>query len=314
MASPAAEMVDDLPEIPNWMHVALLQRAAKAITFFNNLTSEQPLPGNRIKKAAMPITAFKGAKALVFSFRKKYGFLGSYQKEMGFITKKYTKPDGTVAWSPPIFLKSFAVGLGVTIGYFKAGYCTAILDDTALEYSLKSHVLTTLRGVFMVDMNGANVRPIQMDSASVDDNVSVGKLFGQRANYFRADAMLLDWSINISRTTLWDMWNESLYGDAPIRDVLDGKVPCPTEFITVIDVLKRQTAAASRLAPSRQRSGTMRDPRLASSASNISSIGVSSSDGSEKPGGSRVTRPDMRTARAGGGVGTEASQALASQV
>jgi hypothetical protein len=264
-------MVDNLPEIPNWMHDALLSRAAKTISILNKLTSEEVLPGNRVKKAAMPITAFKGAKALVFSFRRKYGFLGSSQKELGFITKKYTSSDGTIAWSPPIFLNSFAVGLGITVGYYKAGYCTAILDDTALEYSLKSHILTTLRGVFMIDMNGAKVRPVQMDSASVDDNVSGTRLSGQRANYFQADAMLLDWSINISRTTLCDTWNNALYGEVPIRDVLDGKVPCPTEFMTVIDVLKRQTTAASV---------KQRDPRFARSASNVSSVGVASSEGS----------------------------------
>jgi hypothetical protein len=300
-------MGDDLPEIPNWMHAELLSRAAKAITFLNNLTSEQQLSGNRVKKAAMPLTAFKGAKALVFSFRRKVGFLASFQREMGFITKKYTRPDGTIAWSPPIFLKSFAFGLGITIGYYKAGYCTAILDDTALEYSLKSHLLTTMRGVFMIDMNGANIRPIQMDSAFVDDNVTVDTKSGQRANYFRADAMLLDWSLNMNRTTMWDTWNKALYGNVPIRDVLDGKVPCPTEFITVIDVLKRQTAVAVKGVPSRQRSGTSKDPRFPSVGSNTSSIGGVSSDGSGT-GGNRISRPDART------VPPRAAPALAQQV
>jgi lipid-binding SYLF domain-containing protein len=288
-------MVDDPPTIPDWLHAELLFRAARAITFLNNLTSEQHLSGNRVRKAAMPLTAFKGAKALVFSFRKKYGFLASFQKEVGFITKKYTKPDGTTAWSPPVFLKSFAGGFGITIGYYSAGYCTAILDDTALEYSLKSHILTTLRGVFLIDMNGANVRPIQMDSAAVDDNVSVGKTFGQRANYFRADAMLLDWSLNLSRTTLRNKWNKALYGNVPVRDVLDGKVPCPHEFISVLDVLKRQTAAASKttIGPSRQRSGTMRDSRFVRSVSGSSSLGVVSSDGSGAGGSTaRIQRPD----------------------
>lgn len=285
--------MDNLPEIPNWMHAELLKGAAQAFTFLNNLTTEQRLPGNRVKKAAMPLTAFKGAKALVFSFRRKYGFLASFQQEMGFITKKYTRSDGTISWSPPIFLKSFAVGLGVTIGYYKGGYCTAILDDTALEYSLKPHLLTTVRGVFMVDMNGANIRPIKMDSAAVDDNVSVGTTSGQRANYFRADAMLIDWSLNINRTTMWNERNTALYGEVPVRDVLDGKVPCPSEFSTIVDVLKRQTSAAmaQRTGPSRQRSGTIRDPRFARSASNTSSLGVVSSDGSGQ-GASRVQRVD----------------------
>lgn len=309
----------DIPEkIPDWLHAKLIDHAAKAITFLNNLISEQHLPGNRVKKAAMPLTAFKGAKALVFSFRKKYGFLASYQREVGFITKKYTKPDGTVAWSPPIFLKSFAVGLGITIGYYRAGYCTAILDDVALEYSLKPHLLTTLRGVFMVDMNGANIRPIQMDSAAVDDNVSVGTISGQRANYFRAIAMLIDWSINVNHTTMWDALNKALYGNMSVRDVLDGKAPCPTEFVSILDVLKRQTAATSKPGPIRQRSGRTGDPRFTSAVSGSSSVTV----GSDESGGSRVGRTDGRTAaaaavvaRVSGGVGErDAAPALAQQV
>lgn len=247
--------------MPDWLHKKLLDRAGRSITFLTNLTTEVPLPGNKVKKAAMPLSAFRGAKALAFVFRTKYGFLGSYQKEVAFVTRKIVHPNGTVSWSAPLFLRSHSLGLGVTLGYFRGGFCTAILDDTALKFCLNNRLITTARGTFLIDMNGARVRGVSLDSASLDNNVSSSAVQGTRANYFRAEAMLMDFSLNFGYFRKITALNEALYGKATPEEVLSGAVPCPTEFLTVLDVLKRYTEASMRSAGAprptmaRQRSG-----------------------------------------------------------
>lgn len=252
-------------QIPDGLHTDLLKRASRAITFLTNLTTEIPLPGNRVKKAAMPMSAFRGAKALAFVFRRKYGFLGSYQREIGFILKKIVNNDGTITWGPPLFIQSRAFGFGATVGYFRGGFCTAILDDVALEFCMKNRILFTARGTFLVDMNGAQVRHVQLDSSAVEDNVTSDARMGTRANYFRAEAMLVDFSVNIGRMSKWKSNNTELYGsNVSADDILSGRgVECPSEFLSVIDVLKRQTSAAMAAArPTgavRSRSGQLRD-------------------------------------------------------
>ena len=96
-----------------------------------------------------------------------------------------------------------------------------------------------------------------MDSSTVDDTVSSDATAGTRANYFRADAMLVDFSVNLGRISLWNSSNAASYGKASPEDILSGKVPCPTEFLSVLDVLKRHAAASSKHGSglNKQRSG-----------------------------------------------------------
>lgn len=257
------------PPLPDWIHQRLLDRAGRTITFLTNLTTEVPLPGNRVKKAAMPMSAFRGAKALAFVFRTKYGFLGSYQQEVAFVTRKIVAANGALTWSAPLFLRSHSVGLGVTLGYFRGGFCTAILDDKALEYCLTNRYIPTARGTFLIDMNGAKVRGVTLDSAALDNNVTSSAVQGTRANYFRAEAMLMDFSLNMGRFKKYTTMNELVYGAATPEEVLGGGVPCPAEFLTVMDVLKRYTEASMRGAPgtAKQRGGAGLQPALAAAGS-----------------------------------------------
>jgi len=53
--------------------------------------------------------------------------------------------------------------------------------------------------------------------------------------------------------------NNQLYGATPTADVLAGKAAVPTEFIPVMDTLKRHTEAAmAKLPHSRSRGSSMR--------------------------------------------------------
>lgn len=255
-----------MPKVSDRLHSKLLIQGSRSYTFLSNLTKVVPLPNNRVQKPAMPSTAFKGAKALAFAIRSKHGLLGSYQREMGFITKKIVNPDGSITWSAPLFMHSRYFGVGATAGYFRGGFCAAILDDTALEFCLKKKgILFNAKANFLVDMNGARMRPVHLDSSKVENVVASDARSGTRANYFRAHAMMVDWSLNWGFMGVWASRNREVYGNATCEDVLSGRVPRPVEFDQVFKEIQRLTEEAMVVAPKagaitgRSRSGHFKD-------------------------------------------------------
>ena len=243
-----------------------------------------------MQNPAMPSTAFKGAKALAFAIRSKHGLVGSYQREMGFLTKKIQHPDGTVSWSPPVFMHSRYFGIGATAGYFRGGFCAAILDDVALDFVLKRKgLLFAAKANFLVDMNGARIRPVNLDSSKVENVVASDARSGTRANYFRAHAMIMDWSLNLGFMGLWNKRNKQVYGDASPEDILAGKVRHPAEFDQVFKEIQRLTEEAigssSKHAvhnvPPRTRSGTLKDlsGRGKTAAAQLLGDGISNNQG-----------------------------------
>eukprot|EP00890_Picochlorum_soloecismus_P001824 jgi/Picsp_1/2642/NSC_00872-R1_actin cortical patch component lsb4 len=232
------------PSLSNRRHEELLRWSTKIITFLNNLTTEQPVGDQRVKNAAMPYQAFTRAKALVFVFRKKWGFLGSYQSEVGFITKKLTAEDGTIRWSAPIFTKGNSVGLGLTIGRLQTGMCLALMNDEALVSASKATFRIGFKGQFLIDMDGAYLRAVRLDSTSQEDNVIIDGAGGMLAKYFRMEAMIVDFSMELITVSQNKVANRRLYGnDYKVDDVLNGKEEIPIEFNGVIDLLNRLAEA-----------------------------------------------------------------------
>lgn len=232
------------PSLSNRRHEELLRWSTKIITFLNNLTTEQPVGDQRVRNAAMPYQAFTRAKALVFVFRKKWGFLGSFQSEIGFITKKLTDGDGNIRWSAPIFTKGKSIGIGLTIGRLQSGMCLALMNDEALASASKATFRVGFKGQFLLDMDGAYLRAVRLDSTSQEDNVIMDGSGGMLAKYFRMEAMILDFSVELISVSQNKVANRRLYGnDYKVEDVLNGMEDVPIEFNGVIDLLNRLAEA-----------------------------------------------------------------------
>jgi len=184
-----------LDGLPDALHEKLMQSASQTIKFLNNLTSQQPVRGNIVRNAAMPLSAFKSVKALCFSFRRKWAFLGSYQIEKGFVTTKIVSNDGSIRWSAPLFVSGRLFGFGLAIGRQKSGYCLALLNDIALQNIIRSRKIFGLKGDFLVDMDGAYIRSTHMDSTAQDDVVICDSNGGMMARYFRMDALMIHYGL-----------------------------------------------------------------------------------------------------------------------
>ncbi len=227
--------------ITNQSHELLLRWSTKIITFLNNLTMEQTT-GKTKKKAAMPYSAFAKPKALAFFFRKSYGFLlAGGQSEIGFITKKIVDQEtGQTRWSAPYFMKGHGVSLGFTLGKLQSGLCLALMNDEALEHSLQSNIKFGSKFRFLIDMDGAYIRPVMLDSTALEDNVIQDGHGGLIAKYFRMHAMMADITLDWARVVPHTFLNKSVYGSKLTgEEILSGDVAPPNEFSGVIDLLNR---------------------------------------------------------------------------
>lgn len=170
--------------------------SGRTINFLSTLTSQQPgEAAGPVRNAAMPISAFKGVKGLAFIFRKKWGCICSYQRQVGFVTTKIVGADGTITWSPPLFVNGRLFGLGIIIGRQRSGMCLALLNDQAVQTALKGQKLFKLNADFLVDMDGAYLRATNIDSTSADDNVVTDASGNMLARYYRTNAMMIDFSM-----------------------------------------------------------------------------------------------------------------------
>lgn len=227
--------------ITNQSHEQLLRWSTKIITFLNNLTMEQT-SGKTKKKAAMPYSAFAKPKALAFFFRRSYGFLlAGGQTEIGFITKKINDQEsGEARWSAPYFMKGYGLSIGFTLGKLQSGLCLALMNDEALEHSLQSNIKFGSKFRFLIDMDGAYIRPVMLDSTAMEDNVIQDGNGGLIAKYFRMQAMLAELTLDWSRVVPDKFLNKSVYGsELTGEEILGGDVTPPTEFSGVIDLLNR---------------------------------------------------------------------------
>jgi hypothetical protein len=224
----------------------LIVRSNDTIALLHNLIDDQEIIGNTIvpRQPAMPMSALAGAKALVIVFRRKWGLIGSYVSDFGFITRKITNPDGSVNWSPPIFLHGSLYGLGFTAGHASVNFCRALLDERAVEEALKSKTSFEPYFRFLVDMDGARIRGTQYDSSILQDNVQTNKS-GTTATYFIASAMLIEGSLNLGYFRPLGKWNKLLYGNASNEEILNGSVTCPGPFLPVLELIKSISDAAA---------------------------------------------------------------------
>lgn len=230
--------------ITNQSHEQLLRWSTKIITFLNNLTMEQT-SGKTKRKAAMPYSAFAKPKALAFFFRRSYGFLlAGAQNEIGFITRKITDKDtGVIRWSAPYFMKGHGLSIGFTLGKLQSGLCLALMNDQALEHSLQSNIKFGSKCRFLIDMDGAYIRPVMLDSTAMEDNVIEDGHGGLMAKYFRLHAMMADITLDWARVVPYTSLNRSIYGpDVTGEEILGGEIMPPTEFSGVIDLLNRLSA------------------------------------------------------------------------
>ena len=204
----------------------LTNGAQKTFTFLNNLTSEHTDASGEVRKAAMPLTAFRGAKGFMIIHRRRYGLLlGSYQLDDGFLTVKRLTADGKETLSPPLFYRRRVFGIGPALGYLRGGTCLALLNDEAVQSQIKSDTSLQIKGRFLVDMNGSHIREIQLDSNLMEENVIQDSHGGMVAQYFRLKALLAEITINISMHGLIKNVNSMLYGDVTPEEVLTGNVP-----------------------------------------------------------------------------------------
>lgn len=164
---------------------------------------------------------------------------------MGFITRKLVAKDGSISWSAPLFTKGISLSLGITLGYLNCDICLALMNDDAIHAALGASFGCGITGDFLVDMNGAKLRKVQLDSTWTPDNVVTDRHGGMFAKYFRLTAMMIDASIKGGRVGPWDEMNTALYGENyNSADVLGGKFPRPIEILPVHDMLARYSVPA----------------------------------------------------------------------
>ncbi|WPT18185.1 hypothetical protein PSENEW3_00006186 [Picochlorum sp. SENEW3] len=243
--------------LTNARHEALMKWSNEVVKFLNNLTSEQPdgLHGPR-QKAAMPHSAFAKPTALAFLFKRKWGCLVSIENETGFITRKIVDEEGNISWSAPYFTKGRGVGIGFSFGRLSSGICLALMNEEALDYALGKKGKFGANLQFLIDMDGAYIRSVSLDSTSQVDNViNIDSKGGLMAKYFRMQAMMVDFSIEFIRTYPDAYLNDKVYSDAcGEREILSGTLMPPFEFSGVIDLLNRLAASGGRAKPKKTKS------------------------------------------------------------
>jgi len=154
-----------------------------------------------------------------------------------------------VSWSAPYFLRGRGFSIGLTLGRLQTGYCLALLNEEAVERSLKRDVKVGAQFRFFVDMDGAYIRPVRIDSTNETDNVIDDGHGGLIAKYFRLEAMMVDVTLNWARILPYKKFNDDVYGsDVTQEDVLGGEMEGPAEFDGVIDLLNRLSAAGDKKA------------------------------------------------------------------
>ncbi|EFN58068.1 hypothetical protein CHLNCDRAFT_142340 [Chlorella variabilis] len=186
----------------------------RAFDLLNKLTQTEGQPKGA---QTIPRAELQRCTGLCFASVKKAGLLATLEGGEGFVIAKINSPDATT-WSAPLFIKLFAGGLGLTMGYSQIDSLIVLDTQEAVQRYSRPHK-------FDLNMEAAAVGPF--NNLAAHDDASVGALGDESFIYSVAKGTLVDISYKGLRYTLDESKNRALYGDASPADILAGTVQPP---------------------------------------------------------------------------------------
>ncbi|KAL4419030.1 hypothetical protein ABPG77_010017 [Micractinium sp. CCAP 211/92] len=277
-----------------WALAKLSKYAARTVEMLHDLTDDRVMEEQHgvmhgaqdevVSVGVMPKTAVAHSDALAFIFRRKAGALLSYGHERCLVVAKLTGHDGREAgWSAPLFCSGRTLGLGLSAGWMEMRVCWAIEGQGNLRDLLQPQSLAGVNAAFLVDMNGAQMRPLRSVAGS---RISAAK-DGLVAKYYTTDAFMVDLAVRAGFFRQDLRLNRALYGpDATPQDILGGRVPCPPEFLQVHLLLAQLQLAAGPVPGAGL-------PRISSKPRHVTIAGQERASAS-RPGSSPPSRPPSK--------------------
>ncbi|WPT16830.1 SH3 domain-containing protein [Picochlorum sp. SENEW3] len=205
-------------------------------------TLEQPVSSNidMSQEPALPSSAIRFSKALVFFWHRKAGFLGSYTWGYGFVISSIAPG----LWSAPVFIKDRYMSLGLTVGLSASDAVFAIPDNTGVIPFIRTSY--HCNGDFEIS-SGVTPYDTHQDGPSYIRTSVVKRSHGDvidsssKIKKYEVDtSMIVDMSVKCGVESVDDSLNTALYMDTNLspRDILDGAVQIPTQLYPLYEYLR----------------------------------------------------------------------------
>ncbi|KAL4430954.1 hypothetical protein ABPG75_006210 [Micractinium tetrahymenae] len=242
-----------------------------------------------VRVGAMPKSAVAHAEGLAFIFRRKAGALLTFGHERCLLIARVAGENGGEAgWSAPLFCRGRTLGLGLSAGWMEMQVCWAIEGQANIQDLLKPQSLAGVNAAFLIDMNGARIRPVRRSAGSTVGATRGGLI----AKYFITQACMVDLAVRGGSFRQDVQLNRALYGpSASPHDILQGRVPRPPGLEPVYALLAQLQQAAGPVAGPGM-------PRSSSQLRNLSAAGQGRMSTS-RPGSRAPSRPLSRQGSGG---------------
>jgi lipid-binding SYLF domain-containing protein len=246
--------------IPVSLMKKMVKMARDAVVLMEKLEHPISSSTNHTHTPALPPSAIRFSKALVFLWHKKAGVIGSYAWRYGFVI--YQISPGI--WSAPVFLRHGFVSVGATCGFSSGATLYAISDNAGIvpfirsktkyisgdfEFTMATKMDST--GV-LGDVDDALVirsRFVTMSNPSMHDIHCLSPEHPKIRKYDVHDSLIscmVDVSVKCGVESLDYSLNSALYGkDVSARDILDGAVQIPGPMYVVYEYLKKRVSNPS---------------------------------------------------------------------
>ena len=249
--------------VPVSLMKKMVKMARDAVVLMEKLEHPVSSSTNHSHTPALPPSAIRFSKALVFLWHKKAGVIGSYAWRYGFVI--YQLSPGI--WSAPVFLRHGFVSVGATCGFSSGATLYAISDNAGIipfirsktkyisgdfEFTMATKMDTT--GV-LGDADDALLirsRFVTMGShPSMPDVHCLSPEHPKIRKYDVQDSLIscmVDISVKCGVESLDHALNSALYGsDVSARDILDGAVQIPSTMYVVHEYLRKRVSNPSLL-------------------------------------------------------------------
>lgn len=218
----------------------LVNTVRRALALLDTL--EQPVSSkiDMCQEPALPSSAIRFSKSLVFFWHRKAGCLGSYTWGHGFVISSIAPG----VWSAPMFIKDRYVSLGLTIGMASTDAVYAIPDNVGIIPFIRTSY--HCNGDFEISSGVSPYDAHESGASSIRTSVvkrSHGDVVdtSSKIKKYEVDtSMIVDMSLKCGVEAVDDSLNTAVYMDTELspRDILDGAVQIPTAFYPLYEYLR----------------------------------------------------------------------------
>lgn len=221
--------------------------AVRATVLVQKLTSSKEELKNSLPRGtdSMPPAELHFASGLAFTFSKKGGIGVSLETGHGFVINKIASkpaspapgeraaPHPAWSWSAPLFISTFAGGVGLTLGYSEIESVIVLDTSEAVQSFTKAQVAID------ADVTGAAGSSIGTHLPATAANLSHVQLSDKTFTFSVCKGVMVDVSITGLHFDVDEKLNEAFYGIASPAAVLDGTVDHPPPFQELYEVLDK---------------------------------------------------------------------------